>query len=56
MTYPPKLLSPPGTIGPITLSNRVVLPPAMDMNLSEDGEIEQEDIDHFVARAPAAPA
>ncbi|WP_068165287.1 FAD-dependent oxidoreductase [Rhodococcus phenolicus] len=48
MTYP-KLLS-PGTIGPITLSNRVVLP-AMDMNLSEDGEIEQEDIDHFVARA-----
>ncbi|MFZ2528162.1 MAG: FAD-dependent oxidoreductase [Rhodococcus sp. (in: high G+C Gram-positive bacteria)] len=47
-TYP-RLLS-PGTIGPITLGNRVVLP-AMDMNLSADGEIEQADIDHFVARA-----
>ncbi|WP_305091496.1 FAD-dependent oxidoreductase [Prescottella sp. R16] len=40
----------PGTIGPITLDNRVVLP-AMDMNLCEDGEIHQGDIDHFVARA-----
>ncbi|HET8929844.1 MAG TPA: NAD(P)-binding protein, partial [Acidimicrobiales bacterium] len=47
-TYP-SLLS-PGTIGPISLDNRVVLP-AMDMNLCEDGEIEQGDIDHFVARA-----
>ena len=45
----PHLLS-PGTIGPITLDNRVVLP-AMDMNLCEDGEIHQADIDHFAARA-----
>jgi len=45
----PHLLS-PGTIGPVTLRNRVVLP-AMDMNLCDDGEIEQGDIDHFVARA-----
>ncbi|MCK8670740.1 NAD(P)/FAD-dependent oxidoreductase [Rhodococcus sp. HM1] len=47
-TYP-HLLS-PGTIGPLTLANRVVLP-AMDMNLCVDGEIEQGDIDHFAARA-----
>ncbi|MFD4179506.1 FAD-dependent oxidoreductase [Rhodococcus sp. NPDC058514] len=47
-TYPHLLA--PGTIGPMTLSNRVVLP-AMDMNLCEDGEIHQGDIDHFVARA-----
>lgn len=45
----PHLLA-PGTIGPMTVPNRVVLP-AMDMNLCEDGEIEQSDIDHFVARA-----
>ena len=45
----PHLLS-PGTIGPLTLNNRVVLP-AMDMNLCEDGEIHQGDIDHFAARA-----
>ncbi|MQY18063.1 NAD(P)/FAD-dependent oxidoreductase [Nocardia macrotermitis] len=45
----PHLLA-PGTIGPVTVPNRVVLP-AMDMNLCEDGEIEQADIDHFVARA-----
>ena len=45
----PHLLA-PGTIGPITVPNRVVLP-AMDMNLCEDGEIEKGDIDHFVARA-----
>ena len=30
--------------------NRIVLP-AMDMNVSEDGEIEQAEIDHYVARA-----
>ncbi len=30
--------------------NRIVLP-AMDMNVSEDGEIEQSEIDHYVARA-----
>ncbi|WP_024794433.1 oxidoreductase [Tomitella biformata] len=45
----PHLLS-PGVIGPMSLDNRVVLP-AMDMNMCEDGEIEQGDIDHFVARA-----
>ncbi|WP_280458567.1 FAD-dependent oxidoreductase [Nocardia carnea] len=45
----PHLLS-PGTIGPMSLANRVVMP-AMDMNLCEDGEIEQGDIDHFAARA-----
>lgn len=40
----------PGKLGPITLPNRVVLP-AMDMNLSEDGEIEHGDIEHFAVRA-----
>ncbi|MFC4753547.1 FAD-dependent oxidoreductase [Dietzia aurantiaca] len=30
--------------------NRIVLP-AMDMNVSEEGEIEQREIDHYVARA-----
>ncbi len=39
-----------GRIGPMTLANRVVLP-AMDMNVCVDGEIEQEDVDHYVARA-----
>ena len=34
----------------MTLSNRVVLA-AMDMNVCHDGEIAQEDIDHYVARA-----
>lgn len=32
------------------LENRIVLP-AMDMNVSEHGEIEQPEIDHYVARA-----
>ncbi|NUP25515.1 MAG: FAD-dependent oxidoreductase [Nocardia sp.] len=45
----PHLLA-PGTIGPISLANRVVMP-AMDMNLCENGEIEPGDIDHFAARA-----
>ncbi|MEV5650255.1 FAD-dependent oxidoreductase [Nocardia sp. NPDC052254] len=45
----PHLLA-PGTIGPLTVPNRVVMP-AMDMNLCDDGEIEQGDIDHFAARA-----
>ncbi|WP_039822339.1 oxidoreductase [Nocardia testacea] len=45
----PHLLA-PGTIGPMSLANRVVMP-AMDMNLCDDGEIEQGDIDHFAARA-----
>ncbi|MDX2355940.1 NAD(P)/FAD-dependent oxidoreductase [Dietzia sp. PP-33] len=31
-------------------ANRIVLP-AMDMNVSEDGEIEKREIDHYVARA-----
>ncbi|MQW75752.1 FAD-dependent oxidoreductase [Nocardioides sp. dk4132] len=39
-----------GRIGPMALSNRIVLP-AMDMNVSEHGEIEQTEIDHYVARA-----
>ncbi|WP_166133350.1 oxidoreductase [Nocardioides ochotonae] len=39
-----------GRIGPMALSNRIVLP-AMDMNVSEHGEIEQAEIDHYVARA-----
>lgn len=34
----------------MSLVNRVVMP-AMDMNLCDDGEIEQADIDHFAARA-----
>src|SRR3546814_6833526 len=45
----PHLLS-PGRIGVLELKNRVVLP-AMDMNLCVDGEIEQGDIDPYVARA-----
>ncbi|MEU4312796.1 FAD-dependent oxidoreductase [Nocardia sp. NPDC024068] len=45
----PHLLA-PGSIGPMSLVNRVVMP-AMDMNLCDDGEIEQADIDHFAARA-----
>ncbi|MDV8002769.1 NAD(P)/FAD-dependent oxidoreductase [Rhodococcus sp. IEGM 1408] len=40
----------PGRIGPMATPNRIVLP-AMDMNVSEDGEIEQREIDHYVARA-----
>ncbi|MCR6030627.1 FAD-dependent oxidoreductase [Nocardioides sp. zg-579] len=39
-----------GRIGPMALANRIVLP-AMDMNVSEHGEIEQTEIDHYVARA-----
>ena len=40
----------PGQIGPMHLRNRIVLP-AMDMNVSVDGEIEVEEIDHYAARA-----
>lgn len=47
-TYP--ALFTEGRIGPMRLSNRIVLP-AMDMNVSEGGEIEQSEIDHYVARA-----
>ncbi|TYL45185.1 FAD-dependent oxidoreductase [Nocardioides sp. BGMRC 2183] len=43
-------LTAPGRIGPMELTNRIVLP-AMDMNVSEDGVIEQREIDHYVARA-----
>lgn len=39
-----------GNIGPMETHNRIVLP-AMDMNVSEHGEIEQAEIDHYVARA-----
>ncbi|WP_347237926.1 NAD(P)/FAD-dependent oxidoreductase [Dietzia sp. B44] len=49
LTSFPRLLS-PGRIGPMSTANRIVLP-AMDMNVSEDGEIEQREIDHYVARA-----
>ena len=45
----PNLMS-SGRIGPMSTPNRIVLP-AMDMNVSEDGEIEQREIDHYVARA-----
>lgn len=34
----------------MSTANRIVLP-AMDMNVSEGGEIEQSEIDHYVARA-----
>ena len=40
----------PGSIGPMSLRNRVVLP-AMDMNVCVDGVVGQEDIDHYAARA-----
>ncbi|NHC23425.1 FAD-dependent oxidoreductase [Nocardioides sp. IC4_145] len=40
----------PGRIGPMELRNRVVLP-AMDMNVSEDGVIEEREIAHYAARA-----
>lgn len=49
LTAFPQLMS-AGRIGPMTVPNRIVLP-AMDMNVSEDGEIEQREIDHYVARA-----
>ena len=39
-----------GHIGPMETHNRIVLP-AMDMNVSEHGEIEQTEIDHYMARA-----
>ena len=49
LTSFPRLMS-PGRIGPMATPNRIVLP-AMDMNVSSDGEIEQREIDHYVARA-----
>ncbi|MGP4981723.1 hypothetical protein, partial [Glutamicibacter arilaitensis] len=47
-------LMPEGRIGPMSTPNRVVLP-AMDMNVSEGGEIVQSEIDHYAARAIAFP-
>lgn len=49
LTTFPHLMS-PGRIGPMETRNRIVLP-AMDMNVSDDGRIEQREIDHYVARA-----
>ncbi|WP_367921343.1 FAD-dependent oxidoreductase, partial [Nocardioides ginsengisoli] len=40
----------PGTIGPMRLANRVVMP-AMDMNLCDEGAIEEQDVAHYAARA-----
>ncbi|MBM7519631.1 oxidoreductase [Nocardioides nitrophenolicus] len=40
----------PGTIGPMRLANRVVMP-AMDMNLCHDGVIDDGDIAHYASRA-----
>lgn len=40
----------PGVIGPMTVSNRVVLP-AMDMNVCKDGFIQGDDVEHYAARA-----
>lgn len=47
-TFPSLMSS--GHIGPMETPNRIVLP-AMDMNVSEHGEIEQSEIDHYAARA-----
>lgn len=49
----PRLVS-EGRIGPMSTPNRIVLP-AMDMNVSEGGEIVQSEIDHYAARAIAFP-
>ncbi|ALE92836.1 oxidoreductase [Arthrobacter alpinus] len=40
----------PGRIGPMKTANRIILP-AMDMNVSEHGEIEPAEIAHYEARA-----
>lgn len=45
----------PGRIGPVTLSNRVVMP-AMDMNLCDDGVITAGEIEHYAARAAGGTA
>ncbi|MFE7225613.1 FAD-dependent oxidoreductase [Nocardioides sp. NPDC057577] len=53
-TSPPnptfKHLLSPGAIGPMSLANRVVMP-AMDMNLCDEGVLEDGDIAHYAARA-----
>lgn len=45
----------PGRIGPLELSNRIVLP-AMDMNLCDDGAITEAEVAHYVARARGGAA
>lgn len=45
----PHLMS-PGSIGPMQLKNRIVLP-AMDMNVCDDGAIMSEDLAHYATRA-----
>ena len=45
----------PGRIGPLQLSNRIVLP-AMDMNHCDDGVITDAEIAHYAARARGGTA
>ena len=45
----------PGRIGPLRLSNRVVMP-AMDMNLCDDGAITDGEIAHYRTRAAGGTA
>lgn len=45
----------PGRIGTMELPNRVVMA-AMDMNLGEDGVIDEREVDHFAARARGGTA
>lgn len=40
----------PGRIGGLDLPNRIIMA-AMDMNLSEDGELDEREVEHFAARA-----
>ncbi|MEO9220437.1 MAG: hypothetical protein ABI251_01425, partial [Mycobacteriaceae bacterium] len=45
----------PGRIGHLRLSNRLIMA-AMDMNLCHDGEIDQQEVEHFAARARGGTA
>ncbi len=45
----------PGRIGPLHLSNRVVMP-AMDMNLCDDGAITNDEIAHYALRSAGGTA
>lgn len=45
----------PGRIGGLELRNRVLMP-AMDMNLSHEGEVTEAEIAHYVARAAGGTA
>ena len=45
----------PGRIGPLELSNRIVMP-AMDMNLCDDGAITDGEVTHYRARAAGGTA